>query len=123
MSSRPHLSPYPVVTDGDMSDDITSEVTIIQKLSLVSYSVAFTGTPTGDFTVEVSNDYALSPGGEVANSGTWSTVTLSSATSAAGADGNGFIDIGLISAYAIRLKYTSGSGEGVLNAVINAKVA
>ena len=123
MSSRPQFNPYSVITNGNMSTSLTSEVTIIQKISYVSYSVAFTGTPVGTFSVEVSNDYALNPDGTVKNSGTWTAVTLTSSPAATGSADNGFIDLSGISAYAIRLKYTRSSGTGTLNAVINGKVA
>lgn len=106
-----------------MSASITSAVTIIQKLTYIGYSVSFTGTPTGTFSVEVSNDYSVNGEGTVLNAGTWTALTLSGTPAATGSAGNGFIDIDGCSAYAMRLKYTRTSGSGTLNVVVNAKVA
>lgn len=124
MSSRPQFSPHKVITDGDMSADITSEPTIIQKLSMVSYSITWDGSsPSGDVVVEVSNDFEQNSDGSVRNAGTWTELTLSAPTAVSGDTGTGFIDITQCSAYAIRLRYIFTSGTGTMNAVIAGKVA
>lgn len=124
MSSRPVIKYYPVVTDGDMSADITSAVTIIDQISMVSYDISWVGTsPAGNITVEVSNTYRLNADGTVKSQGNWTALTLSAATAVSGNTGNGFIDVTKIAAYAIRLKYTRASGTGVLNVTVAAKVA
>lgn len=131
MSTRPHLAPYQVITNGDMSlTSITSSVTIIQKISMLSYSYSWAGTtPVGTIIVQVSNDYSLNADGTVHNSGTWNTLTLNvggtPATSIAvsGNTGTGFVDIDQLGAYAIRTVYTKGSGIGTLQAYINGKVS
>lgn len=122
MSSRPFLKPFPVIVDGDMSGDITSDVTIINYMSGVSYDISWTGTPTGTFSVEVSNSYSTNPDGSVANAGTWSAVTLSGSVTASGSADNGMINLAGLEVYAIRLVYTATSGTGTLNAVICGKV-
>ena len=123
MSSRPQFDPNPVIVNGDMSGNLTSSVTIIQKLSYISYSLVWTGTPTGTFNVQVSNDYSKNTDGTVKNAGTWTSLTLSAPTAATGSAGNGFIDIHGCAAYAVRLIYTAGSGSGTLNAIAAGKVA
>ncbi len=130
MSTRPHLAPYPVIVNGSMSGDLVSDVTIIQKISMLSYSYSWTGSsPMGDISVQVSNDYALNPDGTEQNAGTWTTITFNSGGSAvtfvtiSGNSGTGFIDIDQIGAYAIRTIYTSTSGTGVLQCLINGKVS
>lgn len=124
MSSRPQFNPYSVITNGDMSGSLTSVVTIIQKLSMVSYSVSWAGTaPVGVITVQVSNDYSQNADGSVKNSGTWNTLVLSDDTPVSGATGVGFIDIDQTAAFAIRLVYTRTSGTGTLQATVNAKVS
>lgn len=123
MASRPILSPYPVVTNGNMSAPITSAVTVIQNTSQIGYDISWTGTPTGTFSVQVSNTYSQYPDGSVNNPGTWTSLTLSSPTTAAGTSGSGFIDIDATSAYAIRLIYVPASGTGTLNATVSGKVA
>jgi hypothetical protein len=124
MSSRPQFSPYSVITDGDLSSNITSKVTIIQKLSLVSYTIIWSGTsPVGTITVQASNDYKQNPDGSVDNPGTWSDLPLSAPTDITGNTGVGFVDIDSHAGYALRLTYTAGSGTGTLQATIAGKVA
>src|SRR5687767_4867907 len=120
--SRPFLKPHKVVNAVSMGADVTSNVTIIQMIPYVSYTVAWTGTPTGTFSVQVSNDYAVDPSGAVLNAGTWVALTLSASVAASGSDDSAFIDIDGVAAYAIRLKYTRSSGTGTLNATIAGKV-
>lgn len=130
MSIRPEIKPYPVILNGSMAGNITSSVTIIQKLSMISYGLSWIGTtPVGTIQVQVSNDYSIDATGETANAGTWNAITFSSAgllvssIPITGNTGNGFIDIDQIAAYAIRVVYTRTSGTGTLQCVLNAKVA
>ncbi len=131
MATRPRIKKFPVIIDGDMSQaTITSNTTIIEDITMISYSVSWSGTtPVGTLCVQVSNDYALNIDGSVANAGTWTPVPLVIAglpvtqIPISGNTGNGFIDIDLISAYAIQLLYTKASGTGLLQAIVNAKVS
>lgn len=130
MSSRPQLNPESVITNGDMSGSLISLPTIVQKLSMVSYALSWSGsTPIGTVSVQVSNDYAKNADGSVQNAGTWTTMTVSSggtnvtAIPVTGNSGNGFIDIDQTAAYAMRLIYTASSGTGTINAIVNGKVA
>ena len=124
MSSRPQFSPHSVITDGSMAADIISEVTIIQKLSLVSYACEWSGTaPSGTVTVEVSNDYTQNQDGTVRNAGTWNELPLSAPTGVTGNSGEGFIDIYATGGYAMRLRYNRGSGTGTFNCIVSGKVA
>lgn len=129
MSSRPLVKPHAVITDGDMSTaSITSDVTIIQMLSSISYGYSWTGsTPVGTLKIQVSNDYSVDAGGTVLNAGTWSTLdlvyggTIVSSIPVTGNTGNGLIDIET-GAYAIRTVYTKSSGTGTLQCKITCKV-
>ena len=123
MSSRPVFTPFQVITNDSMASSVTSAVTIVKMLSQISYDISWTGTPTGAFSVQVSNTYSQNADGSVQNPGNWTTLTLSTTPSATGSAGNGFIDIYATGAYALRLVYTAAGGSGVLNAVISAKVA
>lgn len=130
MSSRTNIRPYSVITNGVMTANITSLVTILQSVTGVSYALSWSGTsPVGTASVQVSNDYSLNPNGSVRNSGTWTTVYINvngvPAASApiTGNTGTGFIDVEKTMAYAIRLIFTFASGTGTLNAVINGKVS
>jgi hypothetical protein len=124
MSSRPVLSPYPVITNGDMSQaTIISKPTIMTNMSMVSYDISWTGaSPVGNLSIQVSNTYQQAPDGTIINPGNWTTLTLSSPTAVSGNTGNGFIDIEQTGAYAICLVYTRVSGTGTLNAVVAGKV-
>lgn len=124
MASRPLFTPYPVIVNGDMSGNLTSKITQIPNLSLLSYSVVWSGTsPAGTVSVQVSNDYTTDAAGTIKNPGTWNTLPLDSATPVSGSTGNGFIDIDLNAAFAVRLVYTRISGTGILNVVVNGKVS
>lgn len=122
MSSRPLLVPHSVVTNGDMSASITSQVTVIQRISGNSYDVSWTGAPVGTFSVQISNTYSENVDGSVRNAGNWATVTLSSPITAAGSPDNAMINLAGLECYAVRLVYTRTSGTGTLNAVICGKV-
>lgn len=124
MSSRPIASPFPVITNGNMSGSITSAVTVIQNLSMISYDISWAGTaPVGTMSVQVSNTYSQNADGTVRNAGNWTTLTISAATVVSGNSGSGAIDIDATAFYAIRLVYNFTSGTGVMQAVLNGKVA
>lgn len=112
-----------------MAGNITSAPTILQSLTKLSYSVAWTGTsPVGTLSVQVSNDYTVQATGGVTG-GTWNTLPLNLAGASvtsipvSGNTGNGFIDIESLSGGAVQLVYTAGSGTGTLSAYVKAEVA
>jgi hypothetical protein len=124
VSSRFFLEPYSVISSGDMSGNITSSVTIINRIPNLSYSVSWTGSsPVGVITVEESNDYSLNPDGSVRNAGIWNTMTLSGAAAVSGNSDHGIIKLSQVPSFAIRLVYTRTSGTGTLNAIITGKVS
>lgn len=131
MSQRPQFSPYPAINAVSMAASITSTVTVIQKLSMPSYSYSWTGSsPVGTITVDISNDYTQNSDGTVRNAGTWTSIyfqldgmTMVNSAPVSGASGTGFIDVPITGAYAIRTVYHRVSGTGTLTSVINAKVS
>lgn len=130
MSTRPYIPSEPVIVNGSMALTLTSLVTIIQRLSMISYSVLWSGsTPLGNIQVQVSNDYSEYPDGSVHNAGTWNPLPLAvsgteeTSIPISGNTGNGFIDIDQLGGYAIRLQYLPTSGTGTLNVIMNAKVS
>lgn len=130
MSMRPEIRPYNVISNGSMASSLTSLVTIIQKLSMVSYSYSWSGTsPVGAVSVQLSNDYSVDAQGNVSNAGTWNTISFNDGTgtpvssfAVTGNTGSGMVDV-QTGAYAIRTLYTRTSGTGTLQVVINGKVA
>lgn len=132
MASRPIFRPTQVIpspqaspaNSGDMTRTLTSAATILTNISMLSYGLSWTGSsPIGVATVQVSNDYALSPDATVINPGTWTTLTLSAPTNISGNTGNGAIDVTATAFYAMRLVYTPTSGSGTLTVTVNGKVA
>lgn len=133
MSIRSELRPYQVIDDGNMADDVTSDVTVIQKISLISYTVSWSGSsPSGTLAIQISNDYKLGPDGSVSNAGNWSSVPFNGSGAATPAltlsvSGNtGTANLSTVhsnSAYAVRLFYDRTSGTGTLQAHICGKVA
>lgn len=133
MSSRPQFNPYPVIDAVSMATSITSTPTVIQKLSMPSYSYSWSAgaTPVGTVSVQISNDYTQNADGSVRNAGTWTAIyfqldgapTLVNSAPITGNSGNGFIDVPITGAYAIRTVYTRVSGSGTMTVIINAKVA
>lgn len=107
-----------VVSAGDMSGNLTSNVVDIEFLDNIGIQLNFTGTPTGTFGVQISMDYNPQTG-----SGFWIDLTLPTtpAAVAAGAANQIYIDLIQLTAPYIRCKYTATSGAGSLDAYINGK--
>jgi len=129
MSDRPLIKPdltKPLLNAVSMASDITSLPTIIQRLPGISYDIAWTGTPTGTFQIQVSNTVTLNLDGTLQNAGNWTTLPTSSFSGTypvpAGSTSNGFIDVVGTEAYAVRIKYTRSSGTGTLTVLAAAKV-
>ncbi len=129
MSDRPLIAPNtkkPLIDAASMATSITGPATIIQRLPGISYDLVWTGTPTGTFSVQVSNTVVFGPDGSVLVAGSWNTLPSTSFSGSypvpAGSDGFGFLDVIGTEAYACRLVYTAVSGSGNLTAVVCAKV-
>ncbi len=118
-----------VVVNGDMSGSLTSAVTLIPKLSMVTYAYSWAGSsPVGTVIVQVSNDYSVNAEGAVSNAGTWNTLpfvnaagSVVSSFAVSGSSGVGFVEV-VTGAYAIRTVYTVTSGTGTLQVTLNSKV-
>jgi len=97
-------------------------------VSMISYNVFWENNVTGDFSVEVCNDY-VSPIGVQdypINAGHWVPLVLTSPVSAAGVADSALIDIVLTASCYVRLVFTDtsgGVGSGTINAWIAGKVA
>jgi hypothetical protein len=119
MSDRPLIVPninQPLISGQSMATSFNGPASIIKHLPGISYDIAWTGTPTGAFTVQVSNSYSVDSKGNPANAGNWYTLPSSSFTGTlpapSGSAGTGFIDVLGTEAYAVRLVYTASSGTG-----------
>lgn len=114
-----------IIAAGVMSGTnvLTSTPMSLRHIDNIALQAQWTGTPTGTFAIQVSNDYQppRTPGSTVpANAGTWFTITpgLTNPAGAAASDRKTFAD--LPDAW-IRLVYTNASGAGTLNAYLNGK--
>lgn len=127
MSSRPQIKAHAVVTDGDMSADFTSEVTVITNISMISYSYSWQSAIVGGLvTVEASDDYEQNADGSVRNPGTWSALPLSNGDTTVvitGGPESGVISCSDLAFAAIRTRYTAQAGSGLMQVIIAGKVA
>lgn len=129
MADRPKLSQSPVIVNGNMSGNLTSKPTILNQLTVGTYTYSWSGTsPVGAVSVQISNDYSLNADGTVNNPGTWITAyfTLNGSAVVNSAPVTGNTGEGAIEwssgANAIRTLYTATSGAGTLQAIFNGKV-
>ena len=109
MSSKRTLDFSGLIVDGDMSSTVTGPSTNILHMDRVGLQLKWTGTPTGTFSVQISNDNT-----------NWIAMDLSSAVSATGSADDAFIDVESAAKY-VRLVYTATSGSGTLNVHITSK--
>lgn len=128
MSSRPLLKPQQVMVDVLADQNQTSLVTNINMVSMVSYNVFWENGVTGDFSVEVCNDYVAPIGVQdyQLDNGHWVPLTLTTPVSATGTADSALIDVVLTASCYVRLVFTDtsgGMGTGVINAWIAGKVA
>lgn len=109
-----------------MASNINGPVTIIQRLPGISYDIQWTGTPTGTFTVQVSNSYFTDPDGNVLGTPNWTNLPTAFFTGIypvpSGSPSAGFLDVVGTEAYAVRLIYNRTGGTGNLTVYAAAKV-
>ncbi len=110
-----------LISAGDMSGNLTSPAVNILFLDNVAVQLVWGGTPTGNFSIEVSLNHEEAPDGTVLAAGDWVAIDLSPSPAAIGSADSAFIDMTQLSARWIRVKYTFTSGTGSLNAFLTAK--
>jgi hypothetical protein len=91
-----------------LAASLTTDIVKIDRFERASFQLAWTGTPTGNWTLEYSND-APTDGSDPVN---WTTVA-GTISAAGGAAGNLMYDFETAARYA-RAKYTFTSGTGTL---------
>jgi hypothetical protein len=101
-------------TGASMGADYTTGGMNTEGLDNVGLQVVYTGTPTGSWSFEVSNDAAQLPDGTVSG-GTWIALTLASAPPNPSGSGSSFVvDFNQLPYRFLRVKYTRSSGTGSL---------
>jgi hypothetical protein len=123
--SRKDTLLYNVLPAGtSLSASFKSPATVIRYTDNVSYQIAVTTTDSaGTFSVQVSDDYAVSPdNSSITNAGTWDTLTLSGVPTVSSASDIITISLNQLPFFAIRLVYTSTTaGTGTCQAYITSK--
>lgn len=99
------------VTNGDMSSNITSPVTDISYMDNVGIELVFTGTPSGTFYVEASNDGATFTAMDFGSPGPLASGSASSI----------ILNIQQCPYRQLRVRYVRSSGSGTLNCWLSAK--
>lgn len=99
--------PWKAIDAGDMSGSLNGTATDVEQHDSVTYFLEWTGTPTGTFEIQWSND------GQ-----NWYALDFGSTISAAGAAGNHKIDINLITFKYLRPVWNFTAGVGTLDAIV-----
>lgn len=115
------LKPYYVFKAQSMGVTLTSEAVSIAHQDNVGIQLHWTGTPTGDFSVQISSTHEEDASGTVFVPGDWVTLPVSPAIVASGAADDAYIDLNQMSAQWVRVVYTRTSGTGALTAAVVAK--
>ncbi len=103
MSRKNVLTPYHLVTDGNMSGNITSDATTITYTDNIAFQVIFAGAPVGTFYVDGT-----------LNGTTWDALEFETDPTAAGVDASFLININQCPYYKLRVRYVRTSGTGTL---------
>lgn len=112
MSARKNnLITYTTIDAGDMSGNLTSSFTDIRWLDNLVLYVAWTGTPTGTFKVQVSPD-----------SLTWVDLDIVPPPTASGLDGSLRVSLHQLPDPYLRVAYVASSGSGSLTTKIAGKM-
>lgn len=110
----------PLVPTGPMGvGTITSQAFNLSKLGGCSFQPKWSGTPTGTFTILVSDDYGTSPAltnpANPTSVGTWTNLGASIPTNPSGVPGNTYVPVFASCAAWICLQYVGTAGVGVLS--------
>lgn len=115
------LAPVHIISAVSMGATITSNAVEIKLQDNIGVQLIWTGTPTGDFSIQVSNNHLEDINGNIKVAGNWTAITLSPTVPAEGASGDAYINITEIAAPYIRIVYTRTSGTGTLDAYVVGK--
>lgn len=110
MALKNIIKPYHLMTDGDMSGNLTSDAVDVTYTDNVGFQLSFTGTPTGTFSCEGTIDET-----------NWSALSFSSTPQAVGSADTHLLNINQIPYKKLRVKYTRTSGTGTLNVYVMSK--
>jgi hypothetical protein len=115
------LLPVHIIQAADMSASVIGTAIAIKNQDNIGIQLNWTGSPSGTFDVQISNDHVQDPSGNITNAGNFISIPLSPAITATGTPNTAFIDVNQSGAIFIRVNYNRISGTGVLDAYISAK--
>lgn len=113
MSEPIHLLNIQIITNGDMSGNLSSIPTNLDTSASYAIQAIFTGSPLGTLQLQGSND------NDDVTPTNWTTITDS--IQSISAAGSYLVNVEFPVYCWVRLTYTRTSGSGTLNAKINAK--
>lgn len=112
MARKHVVQSFKMIDSGDLSSNITSEITNTKNLDKASIHLSWTGTsPVGVITVEAKN-------GE---NDSWYTLDFGASISIAGNSGEHQLVFNEMPFTDLKLQYTATSGTGTIEAVYTAK--
>lgn len=115
------LFPVQIIDSQSMGASITGDVVEIKNQDNIGIQLHWTGTPTGSFDFQISNNHKQDSNGNVTVAGDWITLPVMPAITAAGSADDAYVDLNQISAMYMRVVYTRTSGTGSLNAYVSGK--
>lgn len=121
MARKNVVSAFSMITDGDLSADITSLPTDVKNLDKASIRLAWdvAGSPVGVVTIEALQEKDNTAESE--DEANWFTLEFGSIINIDNTETDHQILFNELPFDKIRLKYTATSGSGTLNAKITAK--
>jgi cytoskeletal protein RodZ len=121
-AGKTRLNSYQFAVAQSIASNYTSTAMDIRNLDNLAFFLVWTGTPTGTFAVQVSEDYTQSSTGTVINAGTWVATTASSGTAVpSGSASAGQLVFTSNANSWVRIVYTASSGTGTLNGYLSGK--
>lgn len=115
------LRPIHLISAQSMTSTITSSAVEIRNQDNTGIQLHWTGTPTGNFSVQVSADHFEDAQGNIVVPGHWVTVPLNPPIAAVGSPDDAYIELNQTTAAYMRVVYTASSGTGTLDAFVTAK--
>lgn len=111
MSGKDFVSPIVLMGAGNMTSDLTSSALQLMGFDNVGVQFIWTGTPEGDFGVEISLDGV-----------NWTALPLSPAPAAAGAADNAYVEVNQSTAKYLRCTYVATASTGTLQILVSQKM-
>jgi len=111
MAGKDFVNPFVLMAAGDMSGDLVSDSFETIQFDNIGIQFIWTGTPEGDFAVEISLDDE-----------NWTALPLSPAPAAAGAPDNAYVELNQTTAKYIRCTYTQTASAGTLQILVDKKM-